>query len=86
MCTLRLDVGAAERPGPDANATFRKDFLGAISHVGLGQDQAVALVEASTGRPYATCGAADLLPILRDLLMLVRRTSTTVNAECACNV
>lgn len=86
MCILRLDVGAEERPGPDANATFRKDFLRAISHVGLGQDQAVALVEAPTGRPYAACGAADFLPILDDLLVLVRRTSTTVNAESACNV
>ncbi|MGI9149245.1 MAG: hypothetical protein ACR2IK_22310 [Chloroflexota bacterium] len=86
MSTSTLKARAADELDSVADAIFREEFLGAVSHVGLGQDQAVALVEASTGRPYAVCGAADLLPILGDLLALVRRTSSTVNAESACNM
>jgi hypothetical protein len=82
---LRLHVGAAERRGLDADAAFREDFLRAVSHVGLGRDQAVALVEASSGRPFAACGPSDLLPILTDLLTLAQRT-THVHRGPACNV
>jgi hypothetical protein len=85
VSTLRLHVGAAERRRLDADADFRDDFLRAASRVGLGRDQAVALVEVSSGRPFATCGATDLLPALDELLALVRSASTTMNSGAACN-
>ena len=53
-----------------------KTFSGAVSHVGLGRDEAVALVEASSGRPFAACVATDLLPILGELLALARCVHT----------
>jgi hypothetical protein len=84
VSTLRLKVRAAERFGPDADATFREDFLRAVSHLGIGRDQAAALVEASIGRPFAACGAADLLPLLGELLALAQRT-TNVHRGPACS-
>ncbi len=84
MSKLRLKVRAAERFGPDADATFREDFLRAVSHLGIGRDQTVALVEASCGQAFAACGATDLLPVLGELLTLAQRT--TVNRGPACHV
>jgi hypothetical protein len=85
VSTLRLHVGAAERPGPDTNATFREDFISAVSHVGLGRDHAVALVEAASGRPFAACGATDLLPVLGELLAVAQHTAHA-NRGTACTV
>jgi hypothetical protein len=75
VSTRRLKVRTKDRLGPDAAATFREDFLSAVSHVGLGRDQAVAVVEATSGRPFAACGATDLLPVLGTLLALAQRTT-----------
>jgi hypothetical protein len=72
---ITLKVQAAQKVPPDAHAPFREDFLRAVSQVGLGRDQAVALVEASSGRPFAACGPSDLLPILIDLLRFAQRTT-----------
>jgi hypothetical protein len=83
VSTLRLHV--EERRGLDPAATFRDDFLRVVSRLGLGRDHAVALVEASTGQPFASCRAPDLLPILGELRALAHRT-THVNGGPACHV
>jgi hypothetical protein len=56
-----------------------------VSQTGLGRDEAVALVEASSGRPFAACTAADLLPVLGELLVLARCVSSTPDARPACD-
>jgi hypothetical protein len=76
----------AEEVGSDADATFRADFLIAVSHIGLSRDEAVALVETSSGRPFAACVATDLVPVLGELLALARCVHTTVDARPACDV
>ncbi len=86
MSPFTLNVQGAEGVDPDADDTFRKDFLIAVSHIGLGRDEVVALVEASSGRPFAACTATDLLPVLCELLALARCIHTTVNARPACDV
>jgi hypothetical protein len=85
VSTRRVHGGAAQRRGLDADVNFRNDFLRAVSLVGLGRDQAVALVEASSGRPFAACGATHLLPVLGELLALAQRM-THVNGEPASRV
>jgi hypothetical protein len=81
--TLKVE---AEEIGSDAEATFRQDFLDTVSHIGLGRDKVVALVEASTGRPFAACMATDLVPVLGELLTLARCVHTADDARPACDV
>ena len=86
MSTITPKVEAADEADSDANATFRQDVLIAVSHIGLGRDEVLALVEATSGRPFAACTATDLLPVLGELLALARCADTTVDARPACDV
>jgi hypothetical protein len=86
MFPITLNLLAAEKVDPDGDATFRQDFLNVVSHIGLSRDQVVALVDASSGRPFAACGATDLLPVLGKLLALVQSVSTAGTARPACDV
>jgi hypothetical protein len=58
-----------------AEAMFRQDFVRILAQVGLGPDEAAALVEASRGRPFDTCRPADLLPVIDELLAAVQRAT-----------
>jgi hypothetical protein len=87
LSVSRITLNAqAEELGSDTDATFRKDFLNAISHIGLGRDEVVALVEASSGRPFAAFTATDLLPVLGELLALARCIHAADDARPACDV
>jgi hypothetical protein len=86
MSPITPNVRAAEEVDPDTDATFRMDFLNAVSHIGLSRDELVALVEASSGRPFATRVATDLLPVLSKLLALAQCVHTADNARPACGV
>jgi hypothetical protein len=85
VSTRRVHGGAAQRRGLDGDVNLREDYLRAVSHVGVGRNQAVALVEASSGQPFAACRAVHLLPILGELLELAQRT-THANGGPACRV
>ena len=69
----------------DADGAYREDFLTAVSHVGLWRDQAVALVEAQTGRPFAKCSPRQFLPVLQELLQLLRRHATPLDPRPPCH-
>ena len=86
MSPVTLKVEANEEIDSDADTTFRKDFLNTVSRIGVGQDQVVALVEASSGRPFAACTATDLLPVLSELLALAQYVHTADDARPACDV
>jgi hypothetical protein len=79
-----VEAQATQRPDSDDQATFRDDFLNAVFHLHLGKDQTVALVEASSGKPFAACTAGDLLPVLESLLALVQRTNPCMHGSGAC--
>ena len=74
MSTTRAKSRALDRTGPDTDAAVREDFLRVVSHVGLGPERAAALVEGWSGRPFGTCGPPELLPLLDEILALVRGT------------
>jgi hypothetical protein len=78
---IQDDLERTERSSADADARFRADFLRAVWRIGLEYASAVAVVEACTGRPFAACGACELLPVLGNLLALLRSTATTRNAR-----
>lgn len=73
--TTRLNCREARRLVPDVDATFREEFLRAVSHIGLCRNDAIALVEAFSGHPFDACTPAELLPVLGDLLALAQRTT-----------
>ena len=75
-------VASSVRPdeGPaavvlDATTAFRADVLELVGSIGLAPDQAVMLVEASSGHPFDACTPAELVPLLSDLLTLAQRTT-----------
>ncbi len=86
MSPFTLNGQVAEGVDPDSDATFRNDFLNAVSRVGVGRDEVVALVEASIGRPFAACVATDLVPVLSELLALARCVHAADDARPACDV
>jgi len=77
ISTLRPDRRPAAATIPDAHTTFRADFLELIGRIGLAPDEAVTLVEASSGHPFDTCTPAELVPLLSNLLALAQRTTRT---------
>ena len=68
----------------DASADFREDLLNVVASVGLRRAEVVVLVEMRTGHAFEACAPAELLPLLRDLLALARRT-TRAGRRSACN-
>jgi hypothetical protein len=61
-------------------AAYRKDFLQLLTSLDLKPGQAIALVEAGTGRPFDTCSPMDLVPLLQQLLEVLHSQRTPVEA------
>jgi len=75
--TFRPDRRPAAAIIPDAHTAFRADFLELIGSIGLAPDEAVTLLEASSGHPFDTCTPVELVPLLSNLLALAQRTTRT---------
>jgi hypothetical protein len=69
---------------PDPDALYREDFLRALVPVGIDAPEAAALVEAVIGREFPTCRAAELVPVLEQLLLLVQVRSKQPQARQTC--
>ena len=63
----------------DPDAAFREDVLQLLTRLDLEPAQAIALVEAVTGRPFESCGRMHLVPLLQQLLELVHAHLTPVD-------
>lgn len=57
----------------DAGAEYRAGFLRAVAHLGLSASDGTRLAERLTGRSFASCGPAELQPVIEQLLALVHR-------------
>jgi hypothetical protein len=55
----------------DLAAAYREEFLNLLAHLELEPGQAMALVEACTGRPFKACSPMQLVPVLHRLLELL---------------
>jgi len=77
MSTLTPDRCPVAATIPDAHTAFRADFLELIGRIGVAPDEAVTLVEASSGHPFDTCTPVELVPLLSNLLALAQRTTRT---------
>ena len=64
----------------DAGVAYRQDVLRLLSRLGLEPAQAIALLEADTGRPFEACSPAQLVPVLQELLDLLRRYARPMDA------
>jgi len=69
---------------PDPDAAYRDDLVHVLGQLGLEPARAVALVEATTGRPFETCSPTHLLPLLQELPTLVRGCTTPLEVRPAC--
>ena len=69
---IRHSCNAATRVESEPDAAYRDDLVQVLAHLGLGPAEAVTFVEASTGRSFETCSPTHLLPLLQELLALVR--------------
>ena len=56
---------------PEPAAMYRDGFLQATGHLGITRDDAAALVESISGRPFDECGWAELEPAIHQLQVLV---------------
>jgi hypothetical protein len=65
------------------SATLREDYLRLVSTLGLSRGVATCLVEACSGRRFEVCDPADLVPILDELLVVVR-CMTRPDTESGC--
>jgi len=70
----------------DPDAAWREDFLRLLARLDLEPAKAIALVEAGTGQPFETCSPSQLVPLLRELLDLVRSHASPVDARQKCHV
>ena len=69
---IQCSCGAPTSVESEADAAYRGDLVRVLAHLGLGPAEAVTFVEASTGRSFETCSPTHLLPLLQELLALVR--------------
>ena len=69
---------------PDPDAPYREDFLRALVLIGIDAPEAAALVEAVIGRDFQTCSAAELVPVLEQLLLLVQLRGKRPPARQTC--
>ncbi len=67
--------------GTDAEAAYRQDVLRLLARLGLEPTEAVALLEANTGRRFETCSPAQLVPLLQELLELLHSHRSPVEAR-----
>ena len=83
MATLISDQ-SSRIATPDPDARYREDFLRVLVLVGIDAPEAAALVEAVIGRDLQTCCAAELVPVLEQLLVLVQLRSKQSHASQTC--
>jgi hypothetical protein len=56
----------------DPDAAYREEFLKLLACLELEPTQAMALAEIRIGRPFETCSPAQLVPVLQQILELLR--------------
>ena len=66
--------------GGDASGEYRSGFLKAVAHLGLNATDGAQLAESLTGRSFASCGPADLCPVLEQLHVIAQRLQTPQSA------
>lgn len=77
----------AQRPGggrtqiTSPDQAYREEFVQLLAGLQLERTQAIALVEAATGRPFESCGPIHLVPLLEELLELVHAHRTLVHTD-----
>jgi hypothetical protein len=67
-----------ESTNPDA--AYREDFLKLLVRLEMEPARAIALLEAGTGRPFEACSPMQLVPLLQELLELLRAHRSPVDA------
>ena len=65
----------------DAGVAYRQDVLRLLARLGLEPTEAVALLEANTGRRFETCSPAQLVPLLQELMELLHSHRSPVEAR-----
>jgi len=75
---------AAWAEGTDPDAAFREEFLGLLARLELEPALAIALAEAVTGREFETCIPTELVPVLQQLLDLLRSHRSPIDARQLC--
>jgi hypothetical protein len=86
MISERTQSSGAWTRNTDPDAAWREDFLRLLARLDLEPAKAIALVEAGTGQPFETCSPSQLVPLLRELLDLVRSHASLVDARQKCHV
>jgi hypothetical protein len=66
--------------GGDASGEYRSGFLKAVAHLGLNATDGAQLAESLTGRSFASCGPADLCPVLEQLQVIAQRLQAPQSA------
>jgi hypothetical protein len=84
MTSVSQHSAGASKEVPDPDATYRDDLVRVLGQLGLEPAKAVALVEATTRRPFETCSPTHLLPLLQELPTLVRACTTPLEVTPAC--
>ena len=62
-------------------AAYREEFLKLLARLDLEPAEAIALVEAGTGRRVEMCSPEQLVPVLQELLEVVRSYHRPVDAR-----
>ena len=65
--TLSMANSLITCDGGDVSVEYRSGFLKAVAHLGLNAADGAQLAESLTGRSFASCGPADLRPVLEQL-------------------
>jgi hypothetical protein len=68
------------RRNTDPDAAYRDDLLALLARLNMEPAQAIAFIEAGTGRPFEACTPMHLVPLLRELLELARSLRSPVDA------
>jgi hypothetical protein len=64
-----------------SEAAYRDDVLKLLARLDLEPAEVIALVEAGTGRPFEMCSPVQLVPLLQELLEIVRSYDRPVGAR-----
>ena len=78
---IGIDSSGAWTRNTDPEAAYRKDVLSLLARLDLEPAEAIALVEAGTGRRFETCTPMQLVPLLQELLELLRSPRSPVGAS-----